>query len=216
MSQPGPPSENMRVAANHGSFVALRTRGNEDLAGAVREALGGLGLKPAERSQKARRTPFRQNPAPLTELAILPARRRWVVVVPGTNDEELAALLAAKLSPRRETLAITWHRATDYHRIHRFFAGRLTRHAGVYAGDLIADIGERLPGESWDASDFSSRLMEAPGQLEAWLRTRDLDPDEDRTGVATTEQDLELIRLQGRLARAEILRLYEAQTTRDP
>ena len=208
MSQPGPPSESMRLAPNHGSFVALRVRGSEDVVARVKEAVGALGLKPADKVGSGRRTSFRQDPSPMTEIVVFPARRRWVLVVPGSHDEELAAVLAGRLSGRSEVLAVTWHRATDYHRIHRFFGGKLTRHAGVYAGELIRSQGERLPGEAWDEGDFRSRLVDAPAQLADWLTSRELDPMEDRTGVGPAEDPMAVIGVGGRLGRAQILRLY--------
>ncbi len=208
MSQPGPPTERMRVPVNHGSFVALRVRGVEDVVPRVWDALAALGLGPEGPVRPGRRTSFRQDPSPMSEVVVFPARRRWVLVVPGTHDEELLALLAGRLSGRSEVLAITWHRATDYHRIHRFFGGRLTRHAGVYAGELLHSTGERLPGEDWDEGDFRSRLVDAPAQWGAWLTSRDLDPSEDRMGIGPDEEPLSVIQVRGRLARSEILRMY--------
>jgi hypothetical protein len=117
-------------------------------------------------------------------------------------------VLAGRLSGRCEVLAVTWHRATDYHRIHRFFAGKLTRHTGVYGGDLIRSTGERLSGEAWDEEDFRARLVEAPAELADWLIDRELDPMQDRTGVAATEDAMSILKVGGRLERAEILRLY--------
>ena len=144
----------------------------------------------------------------MTEVVVFPARRRWVFVVPGSHDEELLAVLAGRLSARSEVLAITWHRATDYHRIHRFFGGKLTRHAGVYAGELIRSLGDRLPGESWDEADFRSCLVDAPGQLADWLSSREIDPGEDRTGVRSDEAAFSVIRVADRLTRGDILRMY--------
>lgn len=209
MSQPGPPADAMRVAANHGSFVAVRVRGaGEDVAARVAGVLAELGLQPAEKLGSGRRTSFRQDPAPMTEVVVFPARSRWVLVVPGTHDEELLAVLGARLAGRNEVLAVTWHRATDYHRIHRYFGGRLTRHVGVYAGELLRSFGERLPGEEWDEGDFRSRLVDAPGELEAWLLQRELDPGRDRTGVDRDEESMSVIRVGARPQRAEILRRY--------
>ena len=209
MSQQGPPPESMRVAANHGCFVAVRVRRpQEDVASRVKDLLSAMGLKPADKIRPGRRTSFRQDPSPMNEVVVFPARGSWVIVVPGSHDEELVAVMAGRLSSRWEAVAITWHQATDYHRIHRFTDGRLTRHVGVYAGDLIRSVGERLPGERWDEDDFRSRLLDAPAELNDWLVGQGIEPGQDRTGVAPGEDPMKVIRISGRLGRSEILRLY--------
>ena len=210
MTQPGPAPEQMRVAANHGSFVAVQAESVaaflDRLASLIVDLGGQLGAPRPDRWAA-----FRQSPAPLRQLAVFPPAGGWTLVVPASNDEELLGLLARRLSATREAVAVTWHPATGYQAVSHFRDAALMRHVAIYSGELQRELGERFPTERYDAEDLADLLMEAPKALSRWLKGRGIDPVGDRTRAGDGGDPLQLYPVSRGLDRRAIVDLYLAE-----
>ena len=210
MSQPGPPSDQMRVAANHDLFVSVAAHDHGAVTDRVRAVLSDLGFA-AGGWWASRNTSFRQGVPTLREIAMHPAQDGWVAVVPAWNDEEFLGLLARHLSFGGEAVAVTWHLATGYHSVARFTDGALDRHIALYSGDLVRSLGTRFPTESYDEDDLRARLLDAPEALEQWLASRGIDPRADRLNATDGGEDLYVLEVTDHATREHVCLQYLAE-----